>query len=99
MTSTYNSPGLSAHEFLLSIVHDPSLDLYTRMDAAGKLMTAGLGDVGTVTTITINIEGGIPAPGTALGQDRPPGVVSAAGQAPDHRPPRRHRGFYLVKSG
>jgi hypothetical protein len=90
----YDSPGLSAHEFLLAVMRDQSLDLHYRMFAAQGLCHAGLGHIPTVRTIMINIEGGITD--SPLGTDTH-GVVSDAGCAADHRPPRRHRGFYLVK--
>lgn len=55
---TYNSPGLSAHEFLLAVMRDQTLALQTRINAAGDLCRAGLGDIGTVRTLHIVIETG-----------------------------------------
>ena len=58
---------------------------------------AGYGDIGTIRTQHVVIDGGIPA---GADQTKAPdyqlGVASDAGKAPGHRPPRRHRGFYLV---
>jgi hypothetical protein len=64
MTSTevhpYDAPGLSGHEFLLAVMHDPSVDLHLRMQAAEELCRAGLGDIPHVCTLRIVIEGGLP---------------------------------------
>jgi hypothetical protein len=58
-THTYNSPGLCAHEFLLTIMHSPTMDLGLRMNAAEKLCRVGLGDIGAIRTLTIVITGGL----------------------------------------
>ena len=55
-----NNPDITAHEFLLNVMHDAALDLPTRMKAAEELMRLGLGHIGTIRTIKIKIEGGIP---------------------------------------
>jgi hypothetical protein len=96
----FNSPGLGAHAFLLAAMYDQTLPLPSRMLAAEGLMRAGLGDISTITTLKVSIEGGIPE-GADLTKPHECqyGVVSDAGKAPGHRPARRHRGFYLVKSG
>jgi hypothetical protein len=56
----YNAPGISPHELFLAIMHDPDLDLPTRIKAAEHLMRLGLGHIGTIRTIKIKIEGGMP---------------------------------------
>jgi hypothetical protein len=56
---TYNSPGVCAHEFLLAVMHDPTVDLHDRMVAAEDLCRLGLGDIGVIQTLTIIITGGI----------------------------------------
>jgi hypothetical protein len=61
MTHAHNLPGIGAHEFLLAVMHDPSTDLMLRIKAADELCRAGLGDIGAVRTLTIVIEGGLPA--------------------------------------
>jgi hypothetical protein len=72
----HNLPGISAHEFLLAVMHSPTVDLHDRMVAAEELCRQGLGDIGAIRTLKIVIEGGlgyIPtaersrAPGTHLG--------------------------------
>jgi hypothetical protein len=55
----HNLPGLSAHEFLLAVMHDPTLDLHDRMVAAEELCRQGLGDIGTIHTLRIVLTGGI----------------------------------------
>ena len=55
----HNLPGLSGHEFLLAVMHDPTVDLHDRMVAAEELCRQGLGDIGTIRTLTIVITGGI----------------------------------------
>jgi hypothetical protein len=64
MTSTeahpYDTPGMPSHEFLLAVMHDPTVDLHLRMQAAEGLCRAGLGDIGTIHTLRIVIEGGLP---------------------------------------
>jgi hypothetical protein len=57
---THDSIELSAHEFLLGIMHDKTKDLGLRMNAAEKLCRAGLGHIGTIHTLRIIIEGGLP---------------------------------------
>jgi hypothetical protein len=47
-----------AHEFLLSVMHDSSVDLMNRIEAAGKLVSAGLGDIPHVRTLHIHIDCG-----------------------------------------
>ena len=59
MTHAHNLPGLGAHEFLLAVMHDPTVDLHDRMTAAEELCRAGLGDIGTIRTLRIVIEGGL----------------------------------------
>ena len=95
----YDTPGLSAHEFLLVIMRDQTFPLHIRMRAAEAACRAGYGDIGTIRTQHVVIDGGIPA---GADQTKAPdyqlGVASDAGKAPGHRPPRRHRGFYLVRA-
>jgi hypothetical protein len=59
MTHPHNLPGLSGHEFLLAVMHDSTLDLHDRMVAAEELCSAGLGNIGTIHTLRIVIEGGL----------------------------------------
>jgi hypothetical protein len=56
---TYNSPGLCAHEFLLTIMHSPTMDLGLRIKAADYLCRLGLGDIGAVRVLKIVITGGV----------------------------------------
>lgn len=53
MTHTHNLPGIGAHEFLLAVMHDPTVDLHDRMTAAEELCRLGLGDIGTIRTLRI----------------------------------------------
>jgi hypothetical protein len=59
----YDTPGISAHEFMLAVMHDPAIALHIRIHAAGQLCRAGLGDLPHVRTIKIIIDAGyIPTP-------------------------------------
>lgn len=61
--NAYHTPGISAHEFMLAVMHDPAVDLHLWIKAADELCRAGLGDIPTVRTIKIIIETGyIPTP-------------------------------------
>jgi hypothetical protein len=60
---TYNSPGFGAHEFMLAVMHEPTVDLGLRMYAAERLCHAGLGDIGVVRVHKIIIDAGyVPTP-------------------------------------
>jgi hypothetical protein len=59
MTHPHNLPGLSGHEFLLAVMHDKTVDLGLRMDAAEELCRQGLGDIGTIRTLKIVMTGGV----------------------------------------
>jgi hypothetical protein len=95
----YDDPNLSAHEFLLAVMRDQSLDLHYRMFAADGLCRAGLGHISTIGTLDITLTGGMPDPATLAAMDFTKlGVVndpSASGFKPATR---KHRGFRLVKS-
>ena len=71
MTQThhYDSLGLCSHEFLLSIMHDPTADLHHRIDAAEYLCSLGLGDIGVIRTLKIVITGGLGYQPTAEEQE------------------------------
>jgi hypothetical protein len=56
--NTYDTPGLSAHEFMLAIMHDPAVDLGLRIRAADELCRAGLGNIGTIRTLRVVIDAG-----------------------------------------
>jgi hypothetical protein len=53
MTHAHNLPGIGAHEFLLAVMHDPTVDLHDRMIAAEELCRLGLGDIGTIRTLRV----------------------------------------------
>ena len=95
----YDNPDLCSVEFLFTIMRDQTVDLYDRMNAAEKLCKLGLADIGTIRMLKVSISGGMPDDAKDLGPECQYGVASDAGKAPGHRPPRRHRGFYLVKNG
>ena len=49
---------LEAHEFLLTTMRDQSLELMSRIEAAGKLVYAGLGDIPHIRTLHVIINAG-----------------------------------------
>lgn len=79
-------------------MRDPNADMLHRIDAARKLCELGLGDIATVRMLKVSITGGISPEAKDLGPEYQYGIASDAGCAPGHRPPRKHRGFYLVKA-
>ena len=94
-----NHSAVLGHQFLLDIMHDPAMSLHHRIDAAGKLIAANLGDNPAIRIERVIIDGGIPADADLTkAPEYQLGVCSDAGKAPGHRPPRKHRGFYVVKS-
>ena len=56
----YDNPGISSHEFMLAVMHDPTVALQIRIWAADELCRAGLDDIGTVRVLRVVIEGGMP---------------------------------------
>jgi hypothetical protein len=57
---TYDTPGISPHDFLLAVMHDRTVDLHLRMQAAEELCRLNLGNIGAIHTLRIVIEGGLP---------------------------------------
>jgi hypothetical protein len=56
-----DDPDIDARQFLFRTMHEPSLDLAVRMDAADKLLQLGLGNY-REEEVHITIRGGIEHP-------------------------------------
>jgi hypothetical protein len=60
MDHAYNNPDIGPIEFLLAVLHDPTVSIQLRADAARHLCSLGITDTPPVQHITIHITGGIP---------------------------------------
>jgi hypothetical protein len=63
MDHAYDDPEIGPIEFLLAVLHDPTVPIQLRADAARHLCSLGYGDLSQVPPrqhVTIHITGGLP---------------------------------------
>jgi hypothetical protein len=56
----FNDPGLDPREFLFAVMHDPAVDISSRIRAAEHLCRLGLGNQSGIPVQRIEILGGMP---------------------------------------